>query len=104
MKRGTKIHDERCHSRGAGQISVPEKTNTECTQKKERTHAEKTEREHNSQVDMSEDKESESKRKARTGAQREHAKGPGLRAFLSPRRPAPCPVGMASIAQGCQQS
>lgn len=103
MKRGTKIHDDRCHNREAGQISVPEKK-TECTQKKERTHAEKTEREHKSQVDMSEDKESQSRRKARTGAQREHAKGPGHRAFLSPRRPALCPVGMASIAQGCQQS
>ena len=98
LKKGTKIHDDSCHNRGAGQIPVPEKTKRVYTEKGDRTHAEKTERQHKSQVDMSEDKVCESEGKARTG-EREHAKGPGHRAFLSLWRPPLCPVGMASIAR-----
>ena len=46
LKRGTKIHDERCHNRGAGQISVPdtpEKTNRVYTEKGENTRRENRE-------------------------------------------------------------
>ena len=43
MKRGTKIHNERFHNRGAGQISVPEKTNRVYTEKGENTRRENRE-------------------------------------------------------------
>ena len=46
LKRGTKIHDDRCHNREAGQISVPdtpEKTNRVYTEKGENTSRENRE-------------------------------------------------------------
>lgn len=43
LKRGTKIHDDRCHNREAGQISVPEKTNRVYTEKGENTRRENRE-------------------------------------------------------------